>query len=676
MADPRHPTRDMGKGSEFQADQALGGVQEPALVDADRDEFAHALDAALDAIRTALDEDDVPAFKQKPVAAAPAAQAARGPVNDAPAEEPPAAMRASAPVRQEYHTEAIATSAQPAAQQSYRIANGGEISSRVAPAPRPERIVPQPSPIAKASFAGSMQTGSAVPGATGVYNVNTLQPERTIAEAAYRPIAANDSGRHHRAAPEQAPRRLQDPRPVPQPSPARPAQGRQNDPYWTHLMTEIQNDLDDAPRQRSGRGLRPEDLPSFGKNMDDNESKPTARSFRLATVSAIALTAVIGFVGVTWWNGGGINVGSIVSFDGQRAAPKSDNSGTAPSLASVAPADAGNSAPSKLEVGAVMGQAGMPISLNVSVAPRPSERTAVLVSGLPRDATLSAGVDTGKGVWIVKPEDLSQLAMTTPADYSGTSDVKFELVAPNGLTLDVQSANVAVKGGPVTATVPASQPLAASLAPKPVKTASVTMANPVATPLVAPTQTASSDSNNVSAPPLVPRFGGNGGGGTGGSAPAPQTAETSPAAAPSNNDPVQNVVKTAGSDQPALVPQTVRVASVNPTQALAAPTATAALPSADSAEVKEMVSRGTALMDIGDLAAARLFFERAAEMGSANAVMALAMSYDPVYFEERGVQGLPPNASRAVELYERANQLGAAQAQDRLARLKARIARQ
>ena len=58
-----------------------------------------------------------------------------------------------------------------------------------------------------------------------------------------------------------------------------------------------------------------------------------------------------------------------------------------------------------------------------------------------------------------------------------------------------------------------------------------------------------------------------------------------------------------------------------------------------SEEVARMVTRGKALIDAGDFAAARLLLERAAEAGNAEATFALASTYDPDILGEKGARG-------------------------------------
>ena len=65
-------------------------------------------------------------------------------------------------------------------------------------------------------------------------------------------------------------------------------------------------------------------------------------------------------------------------------------------------------------------------------------------------------------------------------------------------------------------------------------------------------------------------------------------------------------------------------------------------------------SKGHAFADAGDIAGARLMFERAADGGSAEAAQLMAETYDPVALKRRGVIGLVGDSERARLWYERA----------------------
>jgi len=86
----------------------------------------------------------------------------------------------------------------------------------------------------------------------------------------------------------------------------------------------------------------------------------------------------------------------------------------------------------------------------------------------------------------------------------------------------------------------------------------------------------------------------------------------------------------------------------------------------DQAALRELVQRADQLLGRGDIVAARAVYERAAEMGSAQAALALGSTYDPNRLWSLGVFGMVGNKDRARQWYTRADQLGHAAAKDRL----------
>jgi TPR repeat protein len=84
-----------------------------------------------------------------------------------------------------------------------------------------------------------------------------------------------------------------------------------------------------------------------------------------------------------------------------------------------------------------------------------------------------------------------------------------------------------------------------------------------------------------------------------------------------------------------------------------------------------LVKKGDEQLAEGGVAQARLLYERAAEAGLAEGAMALAATYDAAELGRLGVRGMQPDATAAKRWYERAQQLGAVEAAQRLRRLGA-----
>jgi TPR repeat protein len=83
------------------------------------------------------------------------------------------------------------------------------------------------------------------------------------------------------------------------------------------------------------------------------------------------------------------------------------------------------------------------------------------------------------------------------------------------------------------------------------------------------------------------------------------------------------------------------------------------------------MEKGDQELDNGNVSSARLFYEYAADAGLAEAAMALAATFDASELAKRNVRGIAPDAKEAQRWYERARELGAAEAQQRISRLGA-----
>lgn len=84
------------------------------------------------------------------------------------------------------------------------------------------------------------------------------------------------------------------------------------------------------------------------------------------------------------------------------------------------------------------------------------------------------------------------------------------------------------------------------------------------------------------------------------------------------------------------------------------------------------LAKGNEKLALGNIAAARLFFQRGAEAGLAQAALAMAATYDPVELDRLDARSVQPDLQIARNWYERARQLGAIEAEDRLKRLGSR----
>jgi hypothetical protein len=86
----------------------------------------------------------------------------------------------------------------------------------------------------------------------------------------------------------------------------------------------------------------------------------------------------------------------------------------------------------------------------------------------------------------------------------------------------------------------------------------------------------------------------------------------------------------------------------------------------DGEEIILLLKRGKDLIASGDLAAARLVLQRAADANHAEAALALGATYDPFVLRELKVYGFTPDAAMARIWYEKAIELGSPAAIRRL----------
>jgi len=94
------------------------------------------------------------------------------------------------------------------------------------------------------------------------------------------------------------------------------------------------------------------------------------------------------------------------------------------------------------------------------------------------------------------------------------------------------------------------------------------------------------------------------------------------------------------------------------------------VPAFSGAEIAGLLARGEWLFATGDVASARLLYERAANAGEARAAMRLGQTFDPVYLDHSHLRGLRGDPGTAVFWYRRARDLGATGVASRLERLE------
>ncbi len=91
-----------------------------------------------------------------------------------------------------------------------------------------------------------------------------------------------------------------------------------------------------------------------------------------------------------------------------------------------------------------------------------------------------------------------------------------------------------------------------------------------------------------------------------------------------------------------------------------------------------LIARGDEFFAHSDVAAARLFYRRASDGGSAAGANAMGATYDPLIIEQRGLRGIRPEPAAALQWYRLAAQQGNSEADARglalIERLRTRAA--
>jgi hypothetical protein len=150
---------------------------------------------------------------------------------------------------------------------------------------------------------------------------------------------------------------------------------------------------------------------------------------------------------------------------------------------------------------------------------------------------------------------------------------------------------------------------------------------------------------------------------------APQAAANSvaqpgPASVPSRQA-IANAFQTALQTQPAVQPSPP---VIQPPAILPPPPAPAAR-SIDPEELAALLKRAQSMMDIGDIASARLLLERAAGAHEAKAALLLAQTYDPAVIGATDLRSISADPETARLWYQKAAEFGSQEARNRLAQM-------
>jgi hypothetical protein len=90
----------------------------------------------------------------------------------------------------------------------------------------------------------------------------------------------------------------------------------------------------------------------------------------------------------------------------------------------------------------------------------------------------------------------------------------------------------------------------------------------------------------------------------------------------------------------------------------------------------DLLSKGDTLLQAGDLAGARQFFEKAYASGSPEGALGAGKTFDPAVYAELNVQGMKPDPAKALEWYKKAQLSGARDAAAEIQRLESGVSLQ
>lgn len=337
----------------------------------------------------------------------------------------------------------------------------------------------------------------------------------------------------------------------------------------------------------------------------------------------------------------------------------------------------------------------IPIALDAALADRDgSESLSIAITGAPEGTVLSAGTGGGEDGWVLAPDDLKGLTLRPPARFSGRLDLT---VAATALEADGDRATVAallaIKVNAATDHLALSVEDAVAEEGKPVRLEVDAVLNSG--------EAAKQFSIAVGGVPDGGRLsaGRDQGGGNWLLNPSelPGLNLLPPAGYNGRFElrVAATVLQADGDIVTATAPLAVKVVRASEAPRLATestlsagarslalikgdPLIAAAAGPADPAaprrqtltqtRAKEFMARGNQLLELGDIAAARLFYELAMDHGETGAATAVGKTYDPLYLRERGVLGAGGDPDIAMAWYRRAIEAGDLEA---VARLKA-----
>ena len=260
------------------------------------------------------------------------------------------------------------------------------------------------------------------------------------------------------------------------------------------------------------------------------------------------------------------------------------------------------------------GRVGDTIPLSMSFEPYAllPGKSFVLISGVPKQIKVGGGVERAPGIWLVEVTDIPDAFLELCRAVPGQYEIVADLIGPDGSAISWAKSQLLVKKSDRKPRENAAPALSAV-------TALPSFQNSQKPVLRAPQPRLAARQELTLAP-----------------APSPEIARRpAPTPAPLAVPAPQSAVTLLPAQRPVQSGQTGgnSVPTMPPSEALA------------------LIARGQKRMKMGDIALARLLFERAALGGSAQAAFALAETYDPNQIWKLGAIGLVGDAQKARRWY-------------------------
>ena len=279
-----------------------------------------------------------------------------------------------------------------------------------------------------------------------------------------------------------------------------------------------------------------------------------------------------------------------------------------------------------------------PTPLGLAVEGR-AEGAVVVIAGLPPDVELSVGDMVASDKWQILVAQLGSAWIAPPETFAGSIDLIAELHLSDGKIADRMAIRVEWVSPPEP--LPAQHETALEEAPPAVALAS---------------RSAKADrAESLSERPLLP-----------------SPAQEQPAREERPDSEVSSAVTPGPPDREEIAARPSAPAHSLPIlkhEEIAANPPISKPPvqdQFDQEKVTLLLNRGKNLIASGDLAAARIVLRRAVDANNAEAALALAATYDPFVFRELKVYGFTPDAAMARVWYEKATDLGSPTAARRL----------